>query len=93
MLAGVGPEHAFLKYTGRAEYVNVTDGQALDGMKELSRVEGIIPALETSHAVFHALNMAKGMGQEEHLVILLSGRGDKDMSTVSAVLGMTTKFD
>eukprot|EP00730_Choanoeca_flexa_P004851 TRINITY_DN11819_c4_g4_i4.p1 TRINITY_DN11819_c4_g4~~TRINITY_DN11819_c4_g4_i4.p1 ORF type:complete len:686 (+),score=198.85 TRINITY_DN11819_c4_g4_i4:84-2141(+) len=86
---GVGPEHAHLKDTGRAEYVAVTDQEALDAFKMLSEKEGIIPALESSHAVAHALKMAKEMKPDQTILINLSGRGDKDMLTVAKVMGVT----
>ncbi len=79
---GVGPEHAFLKDRRRVNYTSVTDAQALQGMELLARSEGIIPALETAHAVAFAIELAKEMTPEESLVICLSGRGDKDMETV-----------
>jgi tryptophan synthase beta chain len=80
---GVGPEHAFLKDSGRAEYVAVTDGDALAAFHELCRIEGIIPALESAHAVAHAMKMAPSMPKEAILLVNLSGRGDKDMHTVA----------
>ena len=86
---GVGPEHAWLKTTERAEYVAVDDLQALEGFKALTRSEGIIPALEPSHAIYHALQVAAGMRPDEDVLIGLSGRGDKDMHTVAAALGVT----
>ncbi|MBP2688441.1 MAG: tryptophan synthase, beta subunit, partial [Deltaproteobacteria bacterium] len=76
---GVGPEHAWLKETGRAEYVSVTDAQALTGFSMLSRYEGIQPALESSHAVAFACKLAKTMRRSETVLVNLSGRGDKDM--------------
>jgi tryptophan synthase len=85
---GVGPEHAFLKYSGRAEYVAVTDKECLEGFDKLCKYEGIIPALETSHAVFAALELAKTMGKDQDILINLSGRGDKDMPTVAKVMGV-----
>jgi tryptophan synthase beta subunit len=86
---GVGPEHSWLKTSERAEYVAVDDRQALEGFKALTASEGIIPALEPSHAVYHALRVAKELGPEKDLLIGLSGRGDKDMHTVAAALGVT----
>jgi len=82
---GVGPEHSWLKDTGRAEYVAVTDEEALDALGLLARLEGIIPALESAHAVAHAVRVAATLPREARLVIALSGRGDKDMDTVRAV--------
>ncbi len=80
---GVGPEHAFLKDIGRAEYVGVTDQEALDAFHYLCRTEGIIPALESSHAVAHAMNLAKTMTPQQSILVNLSGRGDKDIGTVA----------
>ena len=76
---GVGPEHAYLKEIGRAEYLTATDEEALEGFKLLSKTEGIIPALESAHAVIRAVDVAKELGKEGVVVINLSGRGDKDM--------------
>ena len=76
---GVGPEHAYLKETGRAEYLTATDEEALEGFKILSRTEGIIPALESAHAVIRAIDIAKEVGKGGIVVVNLSGRGDKDM--------------
>jgi tryptophan synthase beta chain len=86
---GVGPEHAWLKDTGRAEYVAVTDDEALEAFHTLCRLEGIIPALESSHAVAHAMKMAAGMASDRVLLVNLSGRGDKDMNTVAKHSGLT----
>lgn len=85
---GVGPEHSFFKDTGRAEYVAVTDTEALEAFKLLSRTEGIIPALESSHAVAHAVRLAAGLPEDKVVLVCLSGRGDKDVQTVSALLGV-----
>ena len=79
---GVGPEHSWLKETGRAEYISATDEEALEGFKLLSKTEGIIPALESAHAVIKAVDVAKEVGKEGIVVINLSGRGDKDMAHV-----------
>ena len=79
---GIGPEHSHLESIGRAEYTHVTDEEALDAFRVLSRTEGIIPALESAHAVAHALKMAPGMTKEQSLVICLSGRGDKDVAEI-----------
>ena len=84
---GVGPEHCHLHETGRATFDSVTDDQALEGVKMLCRTEGILPALESSHAVYYASQLAKTMSPDEILVICLSGRGDKDVHTISAALG------
>jgi tryptophan synthase beta chain len=86
---GVGPEHAWLKDTGRAEYVAVTDAEALDAFHRLTRTEGIIPALETSHAIAQVIKMAPTMSKDQTILVNLSGRGDKDMHTVAAKEGMT----
>jgi tryptophan synthase beta chain len=85
---GVGPEHAWLKDTGRANYVSVTDDEALEAFHRLTRTEGIIPALESSHAIAYAMKLAPTMGKDKTLLINLSGRGDKDMHTVAAKEGM-----
>jgi tryptophan synthase beta chain len=81
---GVGPEHAWLRDVGRAEYAAVTDEDALEALSLLSRLEGIIPALESAHAVAHAVRLAATLPRETRLVIGLSGRGDKDVDTVRA---------
>ncbi len=86
---GVGPEHSWLKTSERAEYVAVDDKQALEGFKALTRAEGIIPALEPSHAIYHAMQVARQLGPDQDILIGLSGRGDKDMHTVAAALGVT----
>lgn len=80
---GVGPEHAWLKDTGRAEYVNITDNEALEGFYALTRMEGIIPALESAHAMAYTMKLAPTMRKDETIVINLSGRGDKDMQTMA----------
>ena len=87
----VGPEHCHLADIKRVEYDSVTDQQALEGVQLLSRVEGIIPALESAHAVYYAVQLAKEMKEDELLVICLSGRGDKDMQTVRDALGGQSK--
>ncbi|MBD8004690.1 tryptophan synthase subunit beta [Bacillus norwichensis] len=84
---GVGPEHAYLKDTGRVTYTSATDNEALEAFQLLSKTEGIIPALESSHAIAYAIKLAKEMNEEEALVICLSGRGDKDVETIRAELG------
>ncbi|KAI8320921.1 tryptophan synthase [Martensiomyces pterosporus] len=83
---GVGPEHAWLKATGRGEYYGVTDVQALEGFRTLAQLEGIIPALESSHAVYQAIQVASKMSSDKQIVICISGRGDKDVNTVAEVL-------
>lgn len=85
---GVGPEHAFLKDSGRATYVAVDDDEALQGFKWMCEYEGIIPALETSHAIFYAVKLAKELGPGKDLVINMSGRGDKDMPQVARIMGV-----
>jgi len=85
---GVGPEHAWLKDTGRASYVSITDEEALEGFKVLTLEEGILPALESSHAIAHVLKMAPTLSNEETIVVCLSGRGDKDIHTVADVMGV-----
>ena len=82
---GVGPEHAWLKDSGRASYVAVDDDEAFDAFFRLTRVEGIIPALESSHAIAQAIKMAPDMSSDQTILINLSGRGDKDMATVRAI--------
>jgi tryptophan synthase beta chain len=86
---GVGPEHAWLKDSGRAEYVSVTDDEALQSFHDLCRHEGIIPALESSHALAYAMKLAKEMRPDQIILVNLSGRGDKDMATVAERMGMT----
>ncbi len=83
---GVGPEHSYLKDSGRVKYVNADDAQALEGFKMLSSTEGIIPALETAHAIFTATRLASNMGRNEVVLVCLSGRGDKDMEIATPYL-------
>jgi tryptophan synthase beta chain len=85
---GVGPEHAWLKDSGRAEYVAVTDTEALDAFHALCRFEGIIPALESSHALAQAMKVAPTLPRDKLLLVCLSGRGDKDMDTVAERSGI-----
>jgi len=85
---GVGPEHSYLKDSGRASYTAVTDQEALEGFKLLSKTEGIVPALEPAHAIFHAAKMAGSLEKEKTIVVNLSGRGDKDMDIVAQALGV-----
>jgi len=80
---GVGPEHAWLKDTGRAQYVNITDNEALEGFYALTRMEGIIPALESSHAMAYTMKLAPTMSKDKIIIVNLSGRGDKDMQTMA----------
>jgi len=84
----IGPEHAWLNDTGRAEYVSASDSEALEACTLLARSEGIIPALESAHAVAHAIKIAPKLPKEQLIVINLSGRGDKDMQTVAGALGV-----
>jgi tryptophan synthase beta chain len=84
--ASIGPEHAFLHDLGRVEYTSVSDDEALAAFKTLSETEGIIPALESSHAVAHAIKIAPNMSANEIMIVNLSGRGDKDVNTVAALL-------
>ena len=86
---GVGPEHAWLKDIGRANYVAVTDTEALDAFHALTKIEGIIPALESSHALAYAAKLAVEMGKGKNILVNLSGRGDKDIHTVAALEGIT----
>ena len=85
---GVGPQHAFLKDSGRAEYVTITDAEALEAFHKLCRLEGIIPALESSHAIAHAAKLAPTLPKDKILLVNLSGRGDKDMHTVAEKSGI-----
>jgi tryptophan synthase beta chain len=85
---GVGPEHSWLKDSGRAQYVAATDEEALHAFHTLCRMEGIMPALESSHALAHAMKIAPGMGKDKVLLVNLSGRGDKDMHTVAKFSGI-----
>lgn len=83
---GVGPEHSHLKVSERAEYVTASGDEALEAFQELSRVEGIIPALESSHAIYHAIKLAAELSPEESIIVNLSGRGDKDVNQVFSML-------
>ncbi len=83
---GVGPEHACLKDSGRAQYVSITDQEAMDALLELCRLEGIIPAIESAHAIAYAKKQAKLMGDDGIMIVCLSGRGDKDVHTVADYL-------
>jgi tryptophan synthase beta chain len=85
---GVGPEHAYLKDSGRAQYVAITDDEALDAFHTLTRVEGILPALESSHAVAYGIKLAKELGKDKNIIINLSGRGDKDIHTIAEIEGI-----
>lgn len=83
---GVGPEHSFYKDSGRAQYVTVTDQEAIDAFMKLSKIEGIIPAIESSHAVAYALKLAAELNKEQTIIICLSGRGDKDVTEIAQIL-------
>ena len=85
---GVGPEHSYLKDSGRAQYVSITDQEAVAAFQTLTQLEGIIPALESSHAIAHAVKLAPQLTKDEIMVICLSGRGDKDVDTIGKVLGV-----
>jgi tryptophan synthase beta chain len=84
---GVGPEHSWLRDQGRVEYFSITDKQAVDAFVKLSKLEGIIPALESAHAIAHVMRVAKTMEKDKLVAVCLSGRGDKDAATVAAILG------
>lgn len=84
---GIGPEHAWLHDTSRAEYVAITDDEAVEAFEYLSRMEGIIPAIESAHAVAHAIKLAPTMGKEQIIVITISGRGDKDVAAIARYRG------
>jgi tryptophan synthase beta chain len=86
---GVGPELSFLKDTGRANFVAITDDEAMEGFRIMTRMEGIIPALETSHAIAYATKLAPELSKHQHIVVNLSGRGDKDMNTIARIEGWT----
>ena len=85
---GVGPEHAWLKDNGRARYVAIRDDEALAAFHELTRIEGILPALESSHAMAYGQKLAKELGSDKVIVINLSGRGDKDVHNIAAREGI-----
>ena len=84
---GIGPEHAYLHDIGRAEYVAVTDDEAVNAFEYLSRTEGIIPAIESAHAVAHALKIVPEMDKDKIVVITISGRGDKDCAAIARYRG------
>ena len=88
--AAVGPEHAFLRARGRSEYANVGDEEALQAFQMLARLEGILPALESAHAIAHAMRVARELGPKATVLVNLSGRGDKDVQTVEKRLGITS---
>ncbi|MFT4531658.1 MAG: tryptophan synthase beta chain, partial [Thalassolituus oleivorans] len=86
---GVGPEHSWLKDVKRAQYVAATDDEAMDAFHKLTRLEGIMPALESAHAVAYAMKLAATMSKDKVIVVNLSGRGDKDIHTVATLDGVT----
>ena len=90
---GIGPEHCFYSETGLAEYVPVTDAQALEALSLLTRLEGILPALESAHAIYYAVELARELGPDGIIVVNLSGRGDKDVSEVMRLLDLEKKLD
>lgn len=85
---GVGPEHAWLKDSGRATYVAASDSEAMSGFHDITRLEGIIPALESSHAIAYSKILAAKLGKEGIMIINLSGRGDKDIQTIAKIDGV-----
>ena len=86
---GVGCEHSYLRESGRAQYVTITDEEAMEGFKLLSIQEGIIPALESAHAIAHVMKMAPTMKKDEIILVCLSGRGDKDVNQVADRMGVS----
>jgi len=84
---GVGPEHAWLKDIGRVNYVAINDDEAMQGCRDLTRLEGIIPALESSHALAYATQLAPTLSPEQTIIVNPSGRGDKDMNTIAKIEG------
>jgi tryptophan synthase beta chain len=88
---GVGPEHSFWKETARVEYTACEDAQALAAFDTLARMEGILPALESAHAIAHAIKVAPTMTKEQHLVVCLSGRGDKDAAEIARLKALPTR--
>jgi tryptophan synthase beta chain len=90
---GVGPEHAWLKDIGRATYMPITDAEAMDALRLLSRTEGIIPAIESAHALAGAVKLGKELGPDSVILINLSGRGDKDMETAAAYFELIDSHD
>jgi tryptophan synthase beta chain len=85
---GIGPEHAYLHFIGRAQYVPVTDEEAVQAFEYLSRTEGIIPAIESSHAIAHAMKIAKNFSKDQSIIINVSGRGDKDVAAIARYRGV-----
>ena len=82
---GIGPEHAFLKKSGRVKYDTITDKEAIEAFKLLSRLEGIIPAIESSHAIAYVLKIAKNYKKDDSIIVNLSGRGDKDVERILSI--------
>jgi len=85
---GIGPEHAWLHSVGRAEYVPVTDSEAVEAFEYLSKTEGIIPAIESAHAVAHVMKIAPDLPRDTNIVVTLSGRGDKDVAAIARLKGI-----
>ena len=85
---GVGPEHSWLKDLGRAQYRGISDAEAMDALRLLARTEGIIPAIETAHALAGALKLGRELGSDATILVNLSGRGDKDMETAAKYFGL-----
>lgn len=85
---GIGPEHANLAETGRAQYVPITDDEAVEAFEYLSRMEGIIPAIESAHAIAYAKKLAPSMGKDQIIVVNISGRGDKDVAAIARYRGV-----
>ena len=90
---GIGPEHAYLHDIGRAQYVPVTDDEAVNAFEYMSKMEGIIPAIESSHAVAYALKLAPTMRKDQTIVITISGRGDKDCAAIARYRGENIRDD
>jgi tryptophan synthase beta chain len=88
---GVGPEHAYYRDAGRFEFVSITDEEALEGFQALTRLEGVMPALESAHAIAHAMRLAKTLARSRAIVVGLSGRGDKDVHVVAKALGQEVR--
>jgi tryptophan synthase beta chain len=89
--AGVGPEHSWLRASGRTEYAYASDEEALEAFQTLARLEGILPALESAHAIAHAQKSAKDFGPDAVMLVNLSGRGDKDVNTVEKALALRSQ--
>ena len=85
---GIGPEHAYLNSIGRAQYVPITDDEAVEAFEYMSRTEGIIPAIESSHAIAYAMKIAKKYSKDQSIIINVSGRGDKDVAAIARYRGV-----